>query len=131
TLSNPCSSAVAPAGRGTHSTDRPAASITRVVAAVTSGPIPSPAMRTMVCLAMVLDDTRGALLAKSAKSAAGLKRIVRDSQFQLARAGISEKKLTDRAGERMARALEKDCDRDRQHGGGEDQCEVGCEGALT
>ena len=45
-------SADAPAGSSTHSTDNPAAAMTRLVAAVTSGPIPSPGIKTIVCLAI-------------------------------------------------------------------------------
>ena len=48
----PRSTAVAPASTSIHSTSRPALSSTRRVARVTSGPIPSPGMRTMVCFAM-------------------------------------------------------------------------------
>jgi len=48
----PCSTADAPAGNSTHSTDNPAASITRRAAPVTSGPMPSPGIITIVCLAM-------------------------------------------------------------------------------
>ena len=48
----PRETSAAPAGRMTHSTDRPDASSTRRAAAVTSGPIPSPGIRTIVCFAM-------------------------------------------------------------------------------
>src|SRR5688500_15325690 len=52
TWSYPRSTADAPADSSTHSTFSPAAARTRFVADVTSGPMPSPGMRTMVCLAM-------------------------------------------------------------------------------